>query len=86
MLFFDVGETRLMIAEDKDRQPVARPNGILYFHSSDFAHALSRLQASGARLVGGVEVVEVTSTGALKLQQFEDPDGNMLAIMGTVPK
>ena len=86
MLFFDVGGVRLMIAEDKDRQHAARPSSILYFHTSDFAQALVRLRASEAKLVGGVETVDITPSGALTLQQFEDPDGNMLAIMGVVPK
>lgn len=86
MLFFDVDGSRLMIAEDKDRQHTPRPSSILYFHTSDFAQALVRLRMSGARLVGGVERVDVTLAGTLTLQQFEDPDGNMLEIMGVVPK
>jgi catechol 2,3-dioxygenase-like lactoylglutathione lyase family enzyme len=86
MLFFDVGGTRLMITEDNDRQRSARPSSILYFDTGDFAQARVRLLASGARLVGGVETVDVPSAGALKLQQFEDPDGNLLAIMGVMPR
>lgn len=86
MLFFDVSGTRLMIARDEARQRPARPSGILYFHVEDFAAALERLQGTGATLVGAVETVQMTGAGSLKLQQFEDVDGNMLAIMGFVPR
>lgn len=86
MLFFDVSGTRLMIARDAGRKRADQPQGILYFHVDDFAAALGRLQASGARLVGGVETVQSSSAGSLRLQQFEDPEGNMLAIMGLVPR
>lgn len=86
MLFFDVGGTRLMIARDEARQRPARPGGILYFHAEDFVAALVRLQGTRATLVGPVETVQTTGSGSLRLQQFEDLDGNMLAIMGFVPR
>lgn len=86
MLFFDVGGTRLMIARDEARQRPDRPGGILYFHVNDFAGALVRLQGTRAILVGAVETVQTTGSGSLSLQQFEDGDGNMLAIMGFVPR
>jgi methylmalonyl-CoA/ethylmalonyl-CoA epimerase len=86
MLFFDVGGTRLMIARDQARQRPNRPGGILYFHVEDFAAALIRLQGTRATLVGPVETVQTTGSGSLRLQQFEDADGNMLAIMGFVPR
>jgi methylmalonyl-CoA/ethylmalonyl-CoA epimerase len=86
MLFFDVGGTRLMIARDEARQRPTRPSGILYFHVEDFAAALVRLQGTRATLVGPVETVQTTAAGSLRLQQFEDADGNMLAIMGFVPR
>lgn len=86
MLFFDVGGTRLMVARDAARQRPTRPGGILYFHVKDFAGALVRLQGTGATLVGAVETVQTTGSGSLRLQQFEDGDGNMLAIMGVVPR
>lgn len=86
MLFFDVSGTRLMVAEDKARQRDQRPFGILYFHVDDFAAAQRRLQSSGATLVGPIETVQSTSAGTLQLQQFKDPGGNMLAIMGYVSR
>ena len=86
MLFFDVGGTRLMIARDEARQRPTRPSGILYFHVEDFAAALVRLQGTNATVIGPVETVQTTAAGSLRLQQFEDADGNMLAIMGFVPR
>jgi methylmalonyl-CoA/ethylmalonyl-CoA epimerase len=86
MLFFDVGGTRLMIARDEARQRPARPGGILYFHVEDFAAALVRLQGTRATLIGPVETVQTTAVGSLRLQQFADADGNMLAIMGFMPR
>jgi methylmalonyl-CoA/ethylmalonyl-CoA epimerase len=85
MLFFDVGGVRLMIALDKERPTRGRPTSIVYFHVDDFKAALSRLDASGAKQIGALETVRSTSAGSLQLQQFEDEDGNMLAIMGFVP-
>ena len=86
MLFFDVGGTRLMIARDEARKRTVRPGGILYFHVEDFASAYARLQRTRAPLVGEVETVQTTISGSLRLQQFEDTDGNLLAIMGFVPR
>lgn len=84
MAFFDVAGMRLMIAHDPARPQTSRPTSILYFDAPDFEAALERLRATGIALVGPVETVQRTARGELKLQQFEDPDGNALAIMGTV--
>lgn len=84
MLFFEVGGTRLMLAQDNAWRRPARPGSILYFHVEDFAAALVRLQGKPVTLVGPVETVQTISSGSLRLQQFEDADGNMLAIMGFV--
>lgn len=86
MLFFDVSGTRLMIAADSGRQRPAKPTGILYFHVDDFAAACDRLKLNAVSLVGEVETVQSSSSGSLKLQQFTDADGNMLAIMGMVSR
>lgn len=83
MAFFDVAGMRLMIAQDAKR-PQGRPTSVLYFDAPDFPATLARLVASGVEREGPVETVQRTATGDLKLQQFRDPDGNMLAIMGTV--
>lgn len=86
MAFFDVGGVRLMVATDEERQTTQRPQSILYFRVQHFEDAVARLSATPAKLIGPVETVLSTERGDLMLQQFEDPDGNALALMGLVPK
>lgn len=86
MLFIDIAGTRLMLARNSGRKPTEFPAGILYFHVDDFAAARVRLEASDAVLVGDVETVQSSPAGSMRLQQFSDPDSNMLAIMGFVPR
>lgn len=84
MAFFNIGGIRLMIALDQDR-PQTVPTSIVYFDAPNFDAVQRRLAASGAVLEGPVETVQRSPAGDLKIQQFRDPDGNVLAIMGTVP-
>lgn len=86
MAFFDVAGLRLMIAEDRARPPAARPTSILYFDAPSFEATLAKLRSAGVTLEGGVETVQRSAAGELRLQQFVDPDGNALAIMGLVAK
>lgn len=83
MAFFDIAGVRLMIALDEDR-PGRRATTILYFDAPDFDTTVGRLRAAGVSLQGPVETVQRTVAGELKLQQFTDPDGNMLAVTGLV--
>ncbi len=85
MAFFDIAGVRLMIALDPDR-PQADPTSILYFDAPEFEATHRRLTASGAVLEGPVETVQSGPDGDLRIQQFRDPDGNVLAIMGTVAR
>lgn len=84
MAFYQIGSTRLMISEDENR-PDSANLAIVYLNSPDFQRDLEHIRQAGVTLVGPVEAVQSTTEGVLRLQQFEDPDGNMLAIMGTVP-
>ncbi|MCW0047679.1 VOC family protein [Brevundimonas sp. BT-123] len=84
MAFFDVAGIRLMLAVDPSRTE-APPTSILYFDAPDFAETHRRLVATGVALEGPVETVQRTAAGELRIQQFRDPDGNMLAIMGIGP-
>lgn len=83
MAFFDAAGVRLMIALDPTRRP-APPTSILYFDAPDFLATHRKLVATGAPLDGPIETVQQTEEGALQIQQFRDPDGNLLAIMGMV--
>ena len=85
MAFFDVAGTRLMIALDSNR-PTGRPSSILYFEALDFQGTIKKLRSAEVTLDGPVETVQRTASGELRLQQFRDPDGNALAILGTLPR
>lgn len=74
-----------MIAFDRDRSRGHRPTTVLYFDAPDFDSVLARLKRRGVTLEGPVEIVQRTTAGQLKLQQFVDTDGNALAILGLVP-
>lgn len=84
MAFFDVAGVRLMVALDPDR-PAARPTSIIYFDAPAFDATVAKLKQLDLPLDGPVETVQQTAEGSLRLQQFRDPDGNALAVMGLVP-
>jgi predicted enzyme related to lactoylglutathione lyase len=83
MAFFDVAGIRLMIALDKMR-PKTRPTFIIYFDAPEFNSTVEKLKQLKLPLDGPVETVQQTAKSSLRLQQFRDPDGNSLAVMGTV--
>lgn len=83
MAFFDVAGVRLMLAFDPARTD-APPTSIVYFDAPDFNNTHVRLVGTGVELEGPIETVQSTPEGDLRIQQFRDPDGNVLAIMGLV--
>lgn len=85
MAFFDMAGTRLMIGQDA-RRPDARPTTVLYFDAPEFEATVHALKTLDVPFDGPVETVQSTAAGDLRLQQFRDPDGNALAVMGTVHK
>ena len=85
MAFFDLTGTRLMIGLDPQR-PDGRPTSVLYFDTPDFEAAVRALEMLDVAFDGPVETVQTGERGDLRLRQFRDPDGNALAVMGTVPK
>ncbi len=83
MAFFDIGGMRLMIGAD----PALKPGGsVLYFDVPDIAAAAAQLEKRGVSFSGPAEVVQRTASFELKLREFEDPDGNHLALMASVPR
>jgi methylmalonyl-CoA/ethylmalonyl-CoA epimerase len=85
MAFFQVGAVRLMVG---DAGPGFKPSrgSILYFNAPDLPALADKLEARGVRFVGPAETLQRTEQGDLMLRIFTDPDGNHLALMGTVPK
>lgn len=85
MLFFQLEGLRLMIG--REEQPGGPIGGsVLYFDAPDIDALGAALEARGVAFARPAETVQRTETHELKLRAFKDPDGNMLALMGLVPK
>lgn len=82
MTFYQMGDLRLMVGAE----PSMTPGGsVLYVDAPDIDTLGVELEKRGVRFGGGVTVVQRTDKGELKLREFKDPDGNVLALMGFVP-
>jgi methylmalonyl-CoA/ethylmalonyl-CoA epimerase len=81
MVFFQVGEARLMVERGKPGRSVT-----LYFDDPDLERSRVRLETQGIRFAGPIETVQRTESYDLKLVEFSDPDGNPLALMGNVKR
>ena len=66
------------------RKARSHPSFIVYFATPTFNETREKLKSLSVRFEGPVETVQETAQGDLKLQQFYDPDGNSLAVMGLV--
>jgi methylmalonyl-CoA/ethylmalonyl-CoA epimerase len=85
MAFFDIAGTRLMIGEDAKSERL--PSGsILYFDDPDLTATAAKLEAHGVEFFAPAQAVHRTETHELMLREFSDPDGNVLALMGMVPR
>lgn len=83
MMFFELGETRLMVGIEN---AAGEPGGsILYLDAPDIDALGPALERKGVRFLGQAQVVQRTATHALKIRAFRDPDGNVLQLMGNVP-
>ena len=81
-VFFDAGGVRLRL--EQSQIAPGRDNEI-YFDDPGLAMAAA-LKAHGMVFVSPLEVVQRTETTELTIQDFEDPDGNQLALMGQVAR
>lgn len=81
MVFFQVGEARLMIEHGTPGR-----SATLYFDDSELERNQARLEAQGIKFAGPIEIVQRTDSYDLKLLEFSDPDGNPLALMGKVKR
>jgi catechol 2,3-dioxygenase-like lactoylglutathione lyase family enzyme len=84
MMFFDLGGTRLLLGTEN---AAGQPGGsILYFDAPDIDALGPALEARGVTFMGPAQVVQRTETHELKIRAFRDPDGNVLQLMGSVPR
>lgn len=84
MAFFQLGNTRLMLGELREGQPAMAGGGI-YLDAPDLPEVVRAMQARGIKFRGPAQVLQQTPEGALTLQSLQDPDGNLIALMGVVP-
>lgn len=84
MLFFDADGQRLMVGKNGG-SGLAPGGGIIYFDAPDFDRLSKDLLSRGVAFIAPVEILQRTSEYELRLREFEDPDGNRLAIMGKAP-
>ena len=85
MMFFQLAGLRLMIGkEHAPGQPIG--GSLIYFDAPDIDALGPALEARGVVFVNAAQVVQRTETHELKLREFQDPDGNVLALMGMVAR
>lgn len=85
MAFFDAGSVRLMVGT-ATAPGEAQAAGTVYFQPRDIIAAAEALAARGVSFLGEPEVVQRTEKYELQLRFFCDPHGNLLALMGEVPR
>jgi methylmalonyl-CoA/ethylmalonyl-CoA epimerase len=83
MAFFACGGIRLLIGVMPPGQKAQRGSAI-YFTVKDIAAVFSTLSAQGVPFRQNPHVVHRTPKSELWLAEFNDPDGNQLALMSEV--
>jgi methylmalonyl-CoA/ethylmalonyl-CoA epimerase len=84
MAFFQSGSVRLLVGVP-EQERFRQRGSIVYFRVTDI-HAVSRtLAGRGARFGADPHVVHRTPAAELWLAEFDDPDGNRLALMSDAP-
>jgi methylmalonyl-CoA/ethylmalonyl-CoA epimerase len=84
LAFFDCGGTRLFVRAVPDAE--WRPSSILYFRVDDIGQAWPALVEAGVRTVEEPAVIHRDEAAGTEewMAFFEDPDGNVLALMSRV--
>ena len=83
MAFFNCGGIRLLVGVMPPGQAPQRGSAI-YFQVSDIGSVFSALKAKGVAFRADPHLVHRTPTSELWLSEFNDPDGNQLALMSEV--
>ena len=83
MAFFSCGAVRLLVGVVPPGQKAQRGSAI-YFQVPDIHGAFSSLRGHGVRFLAEPHVVNRTPKSELWLAEFNDPDGNQLALMSEV--
>ena len=84
MAFFMCGSVRLLVGVTPPGQKAQRGSAI-YFQVRDIKSVHASLNAKGVRFLAEPHIVNRTPKSELWLAEFNDPDGNQLALMSDVP-
>lgn len=85
LVFLDMSGTRLYFREVPEKE--FRPSSILYFAVDDINAATDLLKSRGVKFQGAPHMIyKDDATGVEEwFSFFEDPDGNVLALLARVP-
>jgi methylmalonyl-CoA/ethylmalonyl-CoA epimerase len=83
MAFFDCGGVRLLVGVPPPGQEAQRGSAI-YFQIPDIHAVAASLKYKGVNFLADPHVVNRTPKSELWLAEFNDPDGNALALMSEV--
>ena len=84
MAFFMCGSVRLLVGVTPPGQKAQRGSAV-YFQVKDIQGVYASLNAQGVHFVAEPHIVNRTPKSELWLAEFNDPDGNPLALMSDVP-
>jgi methylmalonyl-CoA/ethylmalonyl-CoA epimerase len=84
MAFFMCGSVRLLVGVTPRGQKAQRGSAI-YFQVKDIQGVFASLNAKGVHILAEPHIVNRTPKSELWLAEFNDPDGNQLALMSDVP-
>jgi len=85
MAFFDCGGIRIMLGI-AERPDLDHPASIIYYQVDDIEKVYETLKARGVEFIVKPHLVAPMPTYDLWLADFEDSEGNLLALMSEVPR
>ena len=83
MAFFDLNGTRLMLVDPESRDFGGK--SVIYYRVGDIGQAHAALTERGVEFSDAPHVVHSDDGQELWMCFFDDPDGNVLALMSEVP-
>ena len=79
MAFFDCGGVRLYVVEPEN--PDNAGSSVVYFKVDSAQDAAEELKSKGVRLESEPHIIHQTDNYTLWMAFFNDPDGNLMAVM-----
>lgn len=85
LAFFDCGGVRLMLTLPEGAG-TAQQSSVLYYAVDDIHAAYQALSARAVPFVDAPHLIAEMGTYDLWMAFFRDPDGNLMGIMGEIPR